>query len=369
MSRRQWFRRSGAAAAGLALAPQLAGAATPLSAPPRVANGPIRLSSNENPYGPSAAARKAMQAAFEESWKYPYAGAASDFIDLIAEREGVTPEHVILGGGSSEILHATGLAYGLHGGELLAAAPTYEGMPRYAGKVAAYTHRVPLNDALEHDLEAMEGRITQAVKLVFVCNPNNPTGTTVDAAALRDFVTTASRKAVIFVDEAYIELTDDPAANTMVDLVRKDHNVIVSRTMSKIYGMAGLRVGYALARPDLADRVKTYGMAGPNVVGLRGAIASLQDDAFREHSLSQMRKGRHLIYDLCKEKGRQHADSQTNFVFFHTGMPIRDFQEAMYDEGIMVGRAFPPYLDWARVSIGTDDNMAAFATAFRKVMS
>lgn len=369
ITRRQWFRRAAGAAAGVAVAPQVL-AARPVGtrrSPP--VDGLIRLSSNENPYGPSPKARAAMQAAFDEAWRYPYAGAVEDFVALIAEREGVTPEHVIVGGGSSEILHATGMAYGLHGGELLAANPTYEGMPRYAGKVGAYTHRVSLTDDLVHDLAAMDRRITPAVKLVFVCNPNNPTGTVVDPETHRDFISSVSRRAVVFVDEAYIELTDDPAAHTMVDLVRHDYNVIVSRTLSKIHGMAGARVGYALARPDIAERVRTFGMAGSNVMGLRGAIASLQDAEFQAFSRQKMAEGRQLIYRLCDEMGYRYAASQTNFVFFQTGKPIDVFQRGMQDQGILVGRPFPPYLDWARVSIGTEQDMQAFATALPKVMA
>jgi histidinol-phosphate aminotransferase len=186
---------------------------------------------------------------------------------------------------------------------------------------------------------------------------------------LRDFIASASDKAVIFVDEAYIELTDDPAANTMVDLVQKGENVIVSRTMSKIHGMAGLRIGYALARPDIAERVRNYGMAGPNVIGLRGAIASLQDEAFQAMSREKMAAGRQLIYGLCDEMGMRYADAQTNFVFFHTGKPIQEFQKAMYDKGILIGRPFPPFLDWARVSIGLEEDMQQFAVAMREVMA
>jgi histidinol-phosphate aminotransferase len=215
----------------------------------------------------------------------------------------------------------------------------------------------------------MYDRISPHVKLVFICNPNNPTGTVVPPEKLRDFTASASEKAVIFIDEAYIELMEDMEANTMVDLVKKDHNVIVSRTFSKIFGMAGQRIGYALTRPDIARRIQEYRMGTPNVAGIRGAIASLQDEEFQVFSRARIAEGRQYVYILCDELGLKYTPSTTNFVFFHTGRPIQEIQSAMKDEGVLVGRPFPPYVDWCRISIGTMEDMQAFGTALKKVMA
>lgn len=309
-----------------------------------------------------------MISAFDEACRYPYAGAGGDLAKLIAEKEGVTPDHIVIGCGSGEILRMAGVTYGLNGGEIVAADPAYLGLTRYAEMFGAYTHKVPLDEYMVHDLDAMYARISPHVKLVFVCNPNNPTGTAVDPAKLRDFATSASKEAVIFIDEAYIELMDDMAANTMTDLVKQDQNVIVSRTFSKIFGMAGQRIGYAITRPDIAKRIEAYRMGMPNVVGLRGAMASLMDTEFQAYSKKMIAEGRQYVYDLCDELGLKYTPSTTNFVFFQTGKPIQELQKAMKKENVLIGRPFPPYLDWCRISIGTEANMKAFGAAMRKVM-
>ena len=373
MNRRSWFRRAGAAAAGIALAPHVLGATPPsrTSALPRTSvfgsgDVPIRLSANENPYGPSKAAREAMLRHFDEGCRYPYE-AMRDLQKLLAEKEGVSPEHIVIGSGSSEILSMAGLVYGLEGGEIVAAYPTYQGLTRYAEQVGAYVHWVPLDGDMAHDLEAMERRMTSATGLVFVCNPNNPTGTVVEAERLRAFCREASKRAVVFLDQAYVELMDD-GGETMLDLVLDGHNVILSRTFSKIHGLAGLRVGYGIARPDIAERLGRYRMSSPNVLGLRAAAASYGDEDFQAFSRKKVAEGRRYVYGLLDELGLRYVPSQGNFVFFHTGQPIEAFGTAMQERGILVGRPFPPYLDWCRLSMGKLEDLETFGTALREMM-
>lgn len=370
MSRRQWFRRSSAVAAGLLVAPHaLAEEPAPWvpSSGRARSSGMVRLSSNENPYGPSPKAREAMIRAFDEASRYPHSFGWRALTELIAEREGVTPDHVLLGCGSGEILTMAGAAYGLHGGEVVAGDPTFQQLLRYAEHVGGYVHRVPLDDAMVHDLDAMDRRVTGSTKLVFVCNPNNPTGTLVDPGRLRAFCTSTSARAVVFVDEAYIDLLDNPEQHTMASLVRDGQPVIVARTMSKIHGLAGQRIGYALARPDIVERLQAYRMGTPNVLGLHAAIASLQDTEFQAFSRTKMAEGRRMIYALCDEVGYGYTPSHASFVLIRTGQPIEQFATAMADQGVLVGRPFPPYLDWCRVSIGTEEEMQAFASALRTV--
>ena len=372
LSRRNWFGRAGVSAAALFFTPQLlqdiaAADRSHESLPTN--NGLVRLSSNENPYGPSPKTREAINAAYDEVCRYPYAGSWGELTELIAQREGVSVDHVAIGTGSSEILAMTGMAYGMDSGEIIAANPTYQGLLRYAERVGGYVHRVPLDEYMVHDLEAMERRMTQAAKVVFVCNPNNPTGTIVDPETLRDFCESVSRRALVFMDEAYIELLDEPSKHTMVDLVKKDYNVIVSRTFSKIHGLAGLRVGYAIARPDIIKRIQQYRMSSPNVLGLRAAIASYQDDEFQQFSRLKMAEGRQLIYKQLEGAGFKYIPSYASFVFFHTGTPIEEFQEDMKSRGVLVGRPFPPFLDWCRVSIGNDDDLKQFSTAFQDLVA
>ncbi len=359
LTRRQWIQLG---AAGLAI---------PLVPRTSFAQGktPIRLHSNENPYAPSLSAREAMRTAFDESNLYP-AENYRTLETLIAEREGLTPEHVVLGAGSSEVLRMTAMAYGLSGGELLTAYPTYEGLETYAKTINTHVHRVPLTSDKLMDLPHMDRRTTQGIKLVFVCNPNNPTGTICDKNELASFCDEVSRRCVVLVDEAYFELVTDPNYASVVPLVAEGHNIIVSRTFSKVYGLAGLRIGYALTRPDIAARLRNYRTAnGINIIGLRAALAAYQDDAFVQESRTRIAESRVDITGKLRAWGHSCADSHTNFVFFHLGRSIRPFQQAMAQRDIFVGRPFPPYLDWCRLSIGTPDEMAMFADVFQQVMS
>ena len=359
LNRRQWLQM-GAAGLAIPLVPRTSFARN---------KTPIRLHSNENPYAPSMSAREAMRAAFDETNLYPGENYRT-LESLIAEREGLTPDHVVLGAGSSEVLRMTAMAYGLFGGEVLTAYPTYEGLETYARTINAHVHRVPLTGDKLMDLPAMDRRTTQGIKLVFVCNPNNPTGTICDKNELASFCDEVSRRCVVLVDEAYFELVDDSNYASVVPLVVKGRNIIVSRTFSKVYGLAGLRVGYALARPDIAARLRNYRTAnGVNIIGLRAAIAAYQDDAFVQESRTRIAESRASITGKLREWGHWCADSHTNFVLFQLGRPIRPFQQAMARRGVLVGRPFPPYMDWCRLSIGTPDEMAVFADAFQQVMS
>ncbi len=370
MNRREWLTRSGVlAATGFVFGPGV------LSARGRAPSAPvpsgraevIRLHSNENPFGPSPSAREAMQAAFDLGNRYP-AEHYRELTTMIAEAEGLTPDHVLLGAGSHEVLRVAGVAYGLSGGEVVTPYPTYERMGIYAETVGARVHRVPLTPDFDTDLDAMDRRTTNGVKMVFVCNPNNPTGRIVPAEHLRAFCADVSRRAVVFVDEAYHEYVDDPAYASMTDLVKADENVIVSRTFSKIYGLAGLRVGYGLARPDIVERLKAFTTAhSVNILGLSAAKAAFTDAPFRTMSRRENAEARAFLYGVFEDLGYPYLPSQSNFVFFHVGEDVRAFGEKMRARGIRVGRPFPPYLDWCRVSIGTRAEVEAFATELRAV--
>ena len=368
-SRRQWLQRAGLSASAFLVGPGVLHEMAAADTPKLEVNDPkgavVRLSSNENPYGPSPSARQAVAAAMDEACRYPYSGAWNDLKQQIAEKEEVTTDHVVIGTGSGEILAMSGMAYGMDSGEVIAADPTYQGLLRYAEHVGGYVHRVPVNDDLGHDLEAMERRITQAAKMMFICNPNNPTGTLLNPDKLRAFCMSVSKRVVVFMDEAYIELIDNPEKNTMVDLVREGHNIIVSRTFSKIHGLAGMRIGYAIARPDIAKRISTFRMTTPNVLGLRAAAASHKDYDFQETSRRRIEEGRQMVYNLFEELNYTYIPSFGSFVFFHTGLPIQAFQKEMLQRNVLVGRPFPPYLDWCRVSIGSKEDMAQFVRAFR----
>jgi histidinol-phosphate aminotransferase len=366
LDRRQWLRSAGLSSGFLFLG----GLETmALDFPERVITDKlIELNANENPYGPSKKVRSAIANSFDDACRYPFK-IISALVDMIAEKEGVPKECVVVTGGSTEGLTAAGLVYGMGGGEIIAADPTFQSLLSYAENFGAYVHRVPLNDQYTHDLNAMNNRITGKTSLIFICNPNNPTGTLLEKNQLKDFCTSADRQAVIFSDEAYYDFITEADYPSMVELVKEGRNVIVSKTFSKVYGMAGLRVGYLIARPDIADRLKPAVMANTNVLAIEAAKTAIKDDEFYKFSIVKNKEAKDYIYRTLDDLGLSYIRSHSNFVFFKTGRHIDDLMQAMKNENILIGRPFPPMYDWARISTGTMPEMEMFGKALRKVMA
>ncbi len=368
INRRDLFKFTGGAAVGLALAGTRVSSGL-AAEPDERPDGIISLSGNENSYGPSPAARAAINEVQGRANRYGYAQQL-EFVNKIAEKEGVTPEHIVLGSGSSEVLCATGLAYCRNGSDTVAADLGFGLVPGYASAVGGDINWVPLDDEMRHDLNAMDQRITQGTGIVYICNPNNPTGTLADSAELRDFCASVSRRALVLVDEAYLEYSDDFNGMTMLDMVKQDHNVVVARTFSKIHGLAGLRMGYVIARPDIAERIARYKMCkfqGP--LGVAAAAASLEDTEFQDFCRARAKEGRELVHELCDTLGIAHTQAEGNFAFIDPKMTNQEFQQRMRSHGLGAARPFPPKPNWARVTIGTTEEMRAFAEALPKILS
>lgn len=371
VNRRDWLRLVGLAGAATALG-NVAGAAIPApEAAPYLSRlilpgQPARLSSNENPYGPSKKVREAMINAFDDACRYPFSY-TRELTSMIAKKEGVSPEHIVLTAGSTEGLKVAGLSFGIHGGEIISAHPTFNSLMTYAEQFGAHVHWVPLDNTLTHDLEAMEKRVNNNTRLVFVCNPNNPTGTLLSAAKMRDFCRSLAGRAIVFADEAYFDYITEPGYPSMVELVKDDYNVIVSRTFSKVYGMAGIRAGYLIARPDIARRLNENCMANLNMLAISAAKAAMEDQEFYRFSLQKNEEAKQYLYNLFKELKINYVPSHANFVFFETGKDIQTFIADMFMHGISVGRPFPPLNTWCRVSTGTMEEMEAFGAAMRKM--
>lgn len=329
---------------------------------------PVRLTSNENPYGPSKRVREAITKAFDITCRYPSIN-LKPLVKAIADKEGVSTDHIVITGGSTEGLKATGIAYAIGGGEVIAADPTFQAMLRYAENFGAYVHRVPLNEMQEHDLDAMSARVTSKTRLIFLCNPNNPTGTLLDKNALRDFCNSHEKKALIFSDEAYYDYITDPDYPSMVELVKEGKNMIVSKTFSKVFGLAGIRIGYLIARPDIADRLKNNIMAMTNVLAIAAAQEALKDDEFYKISITKNAEGKEHIYKTLNELELNYVKSHTNFVFFNSKKHIAELTVFMEREGVLIGRPFPPLDYWARISTGTMDEVQAFCSALKKIYS
>ncbi|MET0391786.1 MAG: histidinol-phosphate transaminase, partial [Chitinophagaceae bacterium] len=263
LNRRAWIKRSALLAGGSSLLPSLwnglsaAPAATGTRkfisdaewarwAPPGLK---ARLFANENPFGPSAKAKQAIVEAMDTSYQYAFQ-LEEELRQLIAGQEGLNDDMVELGAGSSCLLHAAAAYYSRGGGAIITGDPTYDDLPETAEAFGANWVKVPLTADYKLDLDAMEKAVDGSTRLVYICNPNNPTGTTVDAARLRSFCENVSAKTMVFVDEAYIDYLPDPKAASMAGLVKNGTNIIVARTFSKLHGFAGLRVGYMMGRKD-----------------------------------------------------------------------------------------------------------------------
>lgn len=366
IDRRKWLRTVGLSG-GFAMLGGLEALALETPEILDLRNKTVRLSANENPYGPSKRVREAITNTFDQACRYPFSELRS-LVQMIAEKEGVTKDHVVVTGGSGEGLCAAGLVFGKNGGEIIAADPTFQQILRYAENSGAYIHRVPVDATMNHDLEAMEKRITAKTSLVYICNPNNPTGTIIEKNKLKDFCSSVSERAVVFSDEAYYDFITEPDYPSMVELVKNGQNVIVSKTFSKVYGMAGLRIGYLITRPDIAMRLKSSVMARTNILAIAAAKEALKDDEFYKFSILKAAEGKKLIYTTLDDLGLEYIKSHTNFVFFKSGKPITELIEAMKKEKVLIGRPFPPFYQWARISTGKIEEVEVFGKALKKVM-
>jgi histidinol-phosphate aminotransferase len=364
LSRRKLLARSGLilGAATLNLFPSLAGAQ---SRPEKSRRATIRLIANENPYGPGPKAREALSQSIGDSWKYAFRQ-EGELKELIAEREGVTPRQVMVAAGSGEILKIAALLYGRSGGDVIAAKPTFDFLTSYARGLGCTVLDVALDADMRHDLDAMRKRITESTRLMYICNPNNPTGTLVDGSRLRDFIAQVSPQTPLLVDEAYLDLSDDWKKHTAVPRVVEEDNVIVTRTFSKLHGMAGLRIGYAISRPDIIKQIEGFRMSILNLPGLKAATASYQDLEFQAFSREKIRAGMKITTDLLNERNLPYTKSRGNFILFNTLGSVGEFSSAMRKNGIMIGRSFAPYKSWVRVSMGTQEDMQLFADAARE---
>lgn len=366
INRRNWLRLTGMAGSAALVSP-MQSRSFDLSSSNSPTDVMARLSSNENPFGPSKIVREALIAGFDDGCRYPF-GKVQELVKELAKKEGVEPDQIVVTGGSTEGLKATGLTYGIQGGEVISPDPTYLSLISYAEQFGAYINRVPLNEDLEHDLDEMEKRVNHQTRLVFVCNPNNPTGTIIPADRIRDFCWTLSKRTMVFSDEAYADFIEEKNYPSMVSLVKEGANLIVSRTFSKVYGLAGLRIGYLIARPDIAHRIRPNVMANTNMLAIYAALAALKDDSFYESSIQKNQEGKQYIYNVLDELGLRYVKSHCNFVFFHTGRPVQQLIGKMADKGVQVGRPFPPLTDWCRISTGKTEDLQKFGEALKQIM-
>ncbi len=341
---------------------------------PRRSTSALLLDSNENPVGPGPAVMEALTRAFADAGRYPSNARPSttELRAAVARRASVAPDNVALGAGSWEILRLAVRLYTSPTRHLVTAAPSFEQPEKMADQLGVAVHRVPVDKDGRLDLDAM-AQAARWAGLVFLCNPNNPTSTVHPAGAIAEFVARLGREApetAILIDEAYHDYVTDSAYATAVPLALMRPGVIVSRTLSKAYGLAGMRIGYAVAQPRTVEAFNRWAITfNQNSLAVAAAIAGLGDPAHIAAERARNAEARAFTTRSFQDQGYRVMDSQTNFVFVETRCPAREFREACARRGIQVGREFPP-LDktHARVSIGTIEEMQRAGVLIAEVL-
>lgn len=342
-----------------------------------VAPGVICIASNENPVGPGPKVLGELRTLLEGGKKPGrYSGQMVDLTDAIAAHFKVKPDNILLGEGSTEILRAATQVFTSKTKALVGTIPTYEECAGYAELIGNPVRGVKLNGDLKMDLDAMLAA-AKGAGLVFYCNPNNPVSTYVGAKATREFLTkmtSQSPETVILVDEAYFDYVTDPDHETHVPFALEHPNVIVARTFSKAYGMAGLRQGYVIGQPETLKKLRPWcspsGTGSLNLFGMAAATAAISQDAsFTANERARNKGVRDFAMKWFSDRGMKPADCQANFMFVDTGMPAKEFRDACRAKNVLVGRDFPPYeKTHARISLGTMEEMQKAVKVFEQVL-
>jgi len=344
-----------------------------------VESGAIVLASNENPIGPGARVLEAVKAAFGEGGRAPgrYSNKVRDLIDAIAKKQGVKPENIVLGCGSTQILRSATHLFTAKDKPLVGTIPTYEECAGYAEMMGHPVRPVALGADFKIDLDKL-AEASKGAGLVFFCNPNNPTATYVGARAARDYfarVTRESPDTTILVDEAYFDYVTDPDHETHIPVAVDNPRVIIARTFSKAYGMAGLRMGYAIGHKDTIKKMGDWdggsGTGSLNVLAMHaGTTAIQQDPSFTANERARNQAVRDFTMKWFADRGMKPTESQANFMFVNIGRPAKEFRDACRKKGILVARDFPPFeKTHCRLSFGTMEEMKKAVAVFGEVLA
>ncbi len=335
--------------------------------PRRSAADPIRLSSNENPLGMPESARAAIAGAFAGGSRYPQLD--GQLIEAISKKHGVAAENVVLGTGSTEVLRLAVMRTALQpGSRLVVPEPSFEDATDYAEAFPIEIVRVPLRPDYAMDLDGMKAAAARGSGpvLVFLCNPNNPTATITSCSDIESWIRSAPERVVFLVDEAYFDFVDDPGYRTLIPFTERP-NVIVSRTFSKIYGLAGLRAGYGVAHAETVKGLRALACQNNvNHLAQVAALACIDDAAYMQKSLEINTQGRAFATRTLRELGLEMLPSHTNFLMHRIRGEVRPYIDRMAEAGVRVGRPFPPMLGYNRVSIGLPEEMQAWADNLRE---
>ena len=361
--RRSMLKQTGLALAGIGLLPAFSYAREKKLFK---TGDPILLNSNENAYGPSPFAQKAILETYKISNRYP-----DDYTPLlkkkIAGHWNVGAENILLGAGSSDIIGLACLHASKKQGHVVVAEPSYKVWNNQAASFGLSFKRVPLNAEKKTDLSKMLEAIDDETRMIYFCNPNNPTGTFVEVAKLKEAISTAAEKTLVFIDEAYTEYADLPS---LADLAISHPNIVVAKTFSKVYGLAGARVGYGISHPDMISELANHQPwrdAGVSMVSCNAAMASLDDRDFANTCRQKAKEAREMCYECFKELSLAYIPSATNFILFNIDKINGDFTALMQAKNIYV--QFRQHFGgkWCRVSMGTIEEMQEFCTVLKEI--
>jgi len=370
VSRRKFAQLLGVGAAAVVVRPTFSFAkpTQSVTTPLTEAGSIVRLSANENPYGPCPKALQAITDSFGLACRYPDEH-NNVLIDKLAKLNNVDRNEILLGDGSGEILKLCAETFtGPQNGKLVAADPTFEAILNNATANGAEVVKVALTSSFAHDLPKMLA--VARTGLIYVCNPNNPTASITPKDELRDFIAKTPRETMILVDEAYFHFADSPDYESVIPLVKDHPNLIVSRTFSKIYGMAGLRCGYCVAQKETIERMRQQQMwDSVNCMALAAATASLDDPDHVPNGQRLNKEAKQFTISELEKMGYKSIPSQANFIMFDCKRPVVPIIKAMKERNVHVGRLFPALPNHMRLTIGKKAEMETFLAAFREVMA
>lgn len=365
-SRRRWLKQFGISMAGIGIA-NFRSFPSPtqfILEKPVENNVPIKLSSNENPYGPSPKAKTAFLGNINISNRYNWE-LTSDLIAAIALKNNIAIDNVLIGAGSTELIDLVARHSALKKGSLVIADPSYAYWTSAAQKLGLTKITVPLTAAKKLDLPAMLKAIQSDTRLIYVCNPNNPTGTICEREALVNFINLASKKAIVLIDEAYIEFTDQQSVS---NLVVENENVVITKTFSKIYGLAGARVGYAIANNKTIDKLselQSWINGSVSVASTAAALASLKDDIFITESYTLNEKAKQYTMKQLEQLELSCIPSCSNFLYFSLTNYKKDYFQQLKDNNILGTRIYEEQGKWTRITVGTIGEMEKFISAIK----
>ena len=366
ISRRKFAQLLGAGAACAVVKPAFSLAVEPAAR--STITGVVRLNSNENPYGPSPKALKAMGNVVDLACRYP--DEQNDLlVDAVAKINGINRHQILLGDGSGEILKLCAETFtGAKQGKLVVADPTFEAILNHASVNGAEVVKVPLTPSYSHDLPKMAAAAKQG--LVYICNPNNPTASITPKNDLREFIAKTPAQTLILVDEAYFHYADSPEYESVIPLIKDHPNLIVARTFSKIYGMAGLRCGYCVAQKEMIERMRPHqAWDSVNIMALAAATVSLSDADQVANGQRLNSEAKTFTTGELDKMGYKQIPSQANFIMIDVKRPVVPLIEAMKQRNVQVGRLFPALPNHMRVTIGKKTEMESFLSAFHEVMA